>query len=64
VRPHRAPLFVLRWLAVAFGVVAWLVVVPLAELVRALLGRLRPRPPAGRFEDEIVVKRNGPNHYR
>jgi hypothetical protein len=37
----RAPLVVLRWLGVLVGVVAWLVVVPVLEIVKSIARALR-----------------------
>ena len=37
--------FIGRWVGVVFGTLAWLVVVPLLELGKAVPGRLRERPP-------------------
>jgi hypothetical protein len=45
-------------------VLAWLVVVPVVELVRAVLHRVRPRTRAGHFEDEIVSAASAPRQPR
>jgi hypothetical protein len=37
--------FIGRWVGVVFGTLAWLVVVPLLELGRAVPGRLRSTAP-------------------
>ena len=50
----RGPTLVVRWIVVAVAVLAWIVVVPLADVVAGRIRRLR-YVLSGRYERELVL---------